>query len=103
MESNDYIKNNRDLPCLINNDYIDDNNIHLPVARVSVLVTADNNSDEKLKNVILTMNTNGDCTKNTNVDMTYDKVMMGGNPMHYYYYGTMEEINCCLLYTSRCV
>ena len=77
MERNDSIKNNRDLPCLINNDYIDDNNIHVPVVRVSVLVTADNYSDKKLNDVIVTINTDGDLTKNTNVDMTYDKVMMG--------------------------
>ena len=31
------IVNNRDLPCVINNDYIDDDNKHLPVVRVSVL------------------------------------------------------------------
>ena len=55
IERNDYIKNSRDLPCVINNDYIDidDSNIRLPVVRVSVLVTADTYSDEKLNDVIV--------------------------------------------------
>ena len=99
----------------VNNDYIDNNNINLPVERVSVLVTADTYSDEKLNDVIVIINTDGDLTKNINVNMIYDKVIMGGYPKNYYY-GTMEHINfyghytkdshmCihCLLYTSRCV
>ena len=89
-----------DLPCLIKNDYIDDNNIHLPVVRVSVLVTADNYRDKKFNDVIVTINTDGEWTKNTNVDMIYDKVMMGGNPIHYYY-GTMEKINFNGYYTKK--
>ena len=73
------------------NDYIDDNNIHLPVVRVSVLVTADTYSDEKLNDVIVIINTDGDLTKNINVDMIYDIVITGSNP-RYYYFGTMEII-----------
>ena len=87
--------NNVDLPCAVvnnDNDYIDDNNIHSPVVKVSVLVTADDYSDEKLKDVIVITNTDGDLTKNTNADLIYDIVIMGGNP-RYYYYGTMEHIH----------
>ena len=47
----------------------------------------------------VTINTNGEWTKNTNVDMTYDKVIMGGNPTHYYY-GTMEKTNLYGYYTK---
>ena len=56
--------------------YIDDNNIHLPVVRVSVLVTADTYSDEKLNDVIVITNTDGDLTKNNNADLIYDVVIM---------------------------
>ena len=68
--------------------------------RVSLLVTADNCSDEKIKDVIVTINTNGNWTKNTNVDMTYDKVIMGGNPMHYYY-GILNKMNFYGYYTNN--
>ena len=82
MERNDYIINNRDLPCAVaNNDY--DTNIDdklLPVGRSSVLVVADK-CDNEVTHLGVTMNTNGDWIKNTNVDMIYDKVIMEGNPM----------------------
>ena len=60
---------------------------YVPVARVSVLVIADN-CDNNVIYLGITKNTDGDLTKNNNVDLVYDKIMMGGNPM-YYYYGTM--------------
>ena len=74
--------NNRDLPfstCVVaKDDYIEaDNNKHLPVVRVSALVTADNYSDEKINDSIVTNETNGDLTKNNNADMDYDKIIMG--------------------------
>ena len=71
VERNDYIKNSRDSPCLIDNVYIDDK--YLPVGRSSVLVAADN-----WDNVIylgITNNTDGDLTKNNNVDLIYDVIM----------------------------
>ena len=46
---------------LINNEYIDDNNIQLLVERVSVLVTADVYWDKNFNDVIvMTKNTDGD-------------------------------------------
>ena len=56
-------------------------------------MTADTYSDNKLNDVIVITNTDGDLTKNNNVKLIYDVVIMRGNPMHY----------SCLLYTSRCV
>ena len=83
------IINNKDLPgAVANNEYIVvDDDKHLPVERVSVLVVADNCDND----VIVTINTNGDWTNNTNVDMIYDKVIMGGYPKNYYD-GTLEKI-----------
>ena len=89
----------KNLPCLINNNYIDDNNIRLPVERVSVLVTADVYCDKNLNDMIEIINTDGDLTKNDNVYMIYDKVIRGGNPEDYYY-GTMEYINLYGYYTN---
>ena len=93
IERNDYIVNNVDLLCSVvnkDNDYIDDE--YVPVGRVSVLVIADN-CDNNVIYLGITKNTNGDLTNNTNVDMIYDKVIVGGNPRYYYYFGTIEKIN----------
>ena len=84
------IINNRDLPfstCVVaKDDYIEaDNNKHLPVLRVSVLVTADNHSEGNINTLIVTNDTNGDLTKNTDVDFAYDKIIMGNNSENYYY------------------
>ena len=64
--------------------------------RVSVLVTADTYSD-KLNDVIVITNTNGDLMKNNNVKLIYDAVIMRENPMYHYSYGTMEKTNCFIL------
>ena len=88
--------NNVDLPCtVVNNVYIEDK--HLSVGRVNVLVVTDNCDDVTYLGV--TTETYGDLTKNNNVDLVYDKIIMGGNPM-YYYYGTMEHINLYGYYTN---
>ena len=85
IERNDYIISNVDLPCaVVNNDYIDDDDKHSPAGRISVLVVADN-CDNDVTHLSVTINTNGDWTKNNNVNMAYDKIII------------------CLLYTSRCV
>ena len=71
----------------INDNYIDiDDNKHLPVVSVSVLVTADDYSDKNINDLIVTNDTEGDLTI-PDADMTYDKIINGD----------------CLLYTSRCV
>ena len=92
--------NNVDLPCaVVNNDYdinIDDK--YLPVGRSSVLVVADK-CDNEVTHLGLTINTNGDLTKNTNSHMDYEKIIMEGNPMPYYC-GTMEKINYYGYYTK---
>ena len=99
IERNYYIVNNVDWLCSVvnnDNDYIDDE--YVPVGRSSVLVVADNCNN----NVIylgITSNTDGDLTKNKNVDMIYDKIIMGDNPM-YYSYGTMEKTNFYGYYTN---
>ena len=62
----------RDSCVVVNNEYSDDK--HLPVERVSVLIVADNCDND----VIVTINTNGDWTNNTNVVMIFDKIIMGG-------------------------
>ena len=84
------IMNNRDLHYVVANvDYIEvDNNKHLPFEKISVLVTADDYSDENINHLIVTNDTKRDLTI-PNVDTAYDKIIMGDNP--------------CLLYTSRCV
>ena len=57
-----------------NTDVYKRQNIHLPVVRVSVLVTADDNySDETINDLIVTNDTNGDLTKNNNVDYSLGK------------------------------
>ena len=85
------ITNNKDLPCVVVNDgYIGiDDDKHLPVVRISILVTADGYSDESINYLNVTENTNGDWTKHTNVDLGYDKIM-GENPGDYYY-GKMDK------------
>ena len=68
--------NNVDLPCVIvNNEYRDDK--HLPVGRVNVPVVAEYCNND----VMVITNTDGDFIKNTNVDLIYDKIIMGGNPI----------------------
>ena len=42
--------------------------------------------------VLVITNTYGDFIKNTNVNLIYDKIIMGGTPI-YYYSGTMEKIS----------
>ena len=80
---------------VIDDNCIDiDDNKHLPVVSVSVLVTADEYSDKNINDLIVTNDTEGDLTL-PDVDMTYDKIINGDNPWNYYY--------GCLLYTSRCV
>ena len=63
---------------------------HLPVVRISILVTADGYSDENINDLIVTNDTDGDLTTNTDVDMAYDKIIMGDDPGNYYY-GIMEK------------
>ena len=59
---------------VINDNYIDiDDNKHLPVVSVSVLVTADDYSDKNRNDLIVTNDTEGDLTI-PDVDMTYDKI-----------------------------
>ena len=87
------IINNRDLPCVVaNDDYVEaDNNKHLPVVRISVLVIADEYSKECINYLTETETTDGDLTI-PDVDMAYDKITMGENPGNYYY-GIMEKTN----------
>ena len=42
--------------------------------------------------MIVITNTDGDLTKNNNVNLIYNAVTMRGNPI-YYYFGTIEHIN----------
>ena len=64
---------------VVNDNYIDNDDKHLPVVRISALV-ADDYSNESTNYLNVTENTNGDLTKNTDVDMAYDKIIMGDNP-----------------------
>ena len=73
-------------------DRINTDNKHLPVVRVSILVTADNYSNKKINDSIVANDTNRDLTKNNDVDVTDDKIIMWGNPEHYYY-GILEKMN----------
>ena len=50
-----------------------DNDKHLPLG---FLVVADN-FDNDVTHLGITINTNGDWTKNTNSDMDYEKIIMG--------------------------
>ena len=84
---------------VVNDNYIDNEDKLLPVVRISTLVAIDDYSDENINYLIVTNDTEGDLTI-PDVDMTYDKVIMGDNPGDYYY-GKMDKN--CLLYTSRCV
>ena len=77
----------------------DSNNIHLPVVRISALVTADNYSDEHINDLIVTNDTDGDLTKNNNADLVYDKIIMGDNPRDYYY-GKMNNKDLNGYYTN---
>ena len=100
---------------VVNDNYINNGDKHLPVMRVSVLVTADNYSNKKINDSIVTNDANGDLTKNNNADLVYDKIILGDNPRDYYYgkmnnkdlngYYTNDShmVYVCLLYTSRCV
>ena len=56
--------------------------------RSSVLIVADNCDD--VTHLGVTTETYGDLTKNNNVDLVYDTIIMGGNPM-YYSYGTWKK------------
>ena len=67
--------------------------------RVSALVTADHYSDEKINDLSVANNTDGDLTKNNNADLVYDKIIMGGNPEHYYY-GILKKMNFYGYYTN---
>ena len=99
-ERNDYIISNVELLCAVVNDY--DINIvdeHLLVGRISVLVVADD-GDNDVTHLGVTINTNGDWTKNTDVDLAYDKIIMGDNPRNYYY-GEMEKTDFYGYYTNR--
>ena len=44
--------------------------------------------------MVITKNTDGGFIKNTNVDLIYDKIILGGNPIDYYF-GIMEKISSC--------
>ena len=70
IERNDYIISNVDLPWAVvnnDNDYIDAK--YVPVGRISVLVVADK-YDNEVTYLGVTINTNGDWTKNTDVDLS---------------------------------
>ena len=60
---------------MINNAYIDDK--YLPVNE-SIVAEYDNNDV-----MVITKNTDGDFTKNTDVDLIYDEIILGGNPIDY--------------------
>ena len=99
IERNDYIINNRDLPCAVLDDYnINNNDKYVPVGRISVLVVADI-CDNNVTYLGVTINTNGDWTKNNNADLAYDEIIMGGNPKNYYS-GIMEKTNFYGYYTN---
>ena len=92
IERNDCIISNVELPCAVLDNYnININDKYVSVGRIFVLVVPDN-CDNDVTHLSVTINTNGDWTKNNDVDMTYDKIIMGGNPEHYYY-GTMGKTN----------
>ena len=59
--------------------------------RISILATADGYSDENINDLIATNDTEGDITI-PDVDMAYDKIIMGDDPGNYYY-GIMEKTN----------
>ena len=58
------------------------------MGRVNVLVVAEYCDNY----VIVITNTDGDFIKNTNVNLIYDKIILGGNPKDYYF-GTMEKVS----------
>ena len=79
----------KNLPCgemstaVVNDNYIDVEDIHLPVRRINVLVTADY-YDDNSRNYLMETNNNTewDWTKNTNVDGFYE-LLMGSNLVNY--------------------
>ena len=72
----------------VNDEYINIDDKHLPVGRISVLVVADN-CDNDVTHLGLTINTNADLTI-LDVDMAYDKIIKGDN-LENYYYGIMKK------------
>ena len=76
----------KNIPCVTNNVYIDDK--YLPVNEPIVAEYGNNNA------MVITKNTDGDFTNNTDVNLIYDKIILGGNPIDYCF-GTMEKISSC--------
>ena len=74
----------KNIPCVTNNVYIDGK--YLPVNEPIVAEHGNNNV------MVITKNTDGDFTNNTDVDLIYVKIILGGNPIDYYL-GTMEKIS----------
>ena len=103
--NDDYIINSVDLPCVVmstvaNDDYLVEKK-YLPGDRISVLITADYYDDEIINYLTVTKNTKGDWIKNTKVDRLNDKIIMGNDPINYYY-GLMDEVDLKGHYIKKC-
>ena len=76
---------------LIADYYFDgDNNKHLPSDETGTVVDDENNG-EMVTYLIMTKNTKGELTIN-DADRFYDRIIMGDNPINYYY-GIMDKVD----------
>ena len=74
---------------LMNTDDVDDD-IHLPVRRISILVTADYYDDDSRNYLIVTSDNKGDLTKHTDVDRIYDRIIWSNTGgLLFWYNGTL--------------